>query len=95
MAKTGVIRIDDTVKRNAEKLFEEMGMSASTAVEVFFRQVMRSGKFPFEIQVTKVPNEITMAAIHEGDEMLKNGTGKSHTFSRGMFNRILEEDNEE
>jgi hypothetical protein len=43
----------------------------------------------------RVPNEITMAAIHEGDEMLKNGTGKSHTFSSGMFNRILEEDNEE
>ena len=95
MAKTGVIRIDDNVKRNAEMVLEEMGMSPSTAVEVFFRQLARSRKFPFIIQAEKVPNEITMAAIHEGDEMLKNGTGKSHTFSRGMFNRILEEDNEE
>lgn len=65
MAKNGVIRIDDTVKRNAEKLFEEMGMSASTAVEVFFRQVMRSGKIPFEIQAGNIPNEVTMAAIED------------------------------
>lgn len=43
----------------------------------------------------RVPNEITMAAIREGDDMLENGTGKSHTFSRGMFDHISKEDNEE
>lgn len=67
MAKTGVIRIDDTVKKNAEIVLEEMGMSASTAVEVFFRQLSRSRQFPFVIQAEKEPNEVTMAAIEDAE----------------------------
>lgn len=67
MAKTGVIRIDDTVKKNAEIVFEEMGMSPSTAVEVFFRQVARSRCFPFIIQADNVPNEVTLAAMDDAE----------------------------
>lgn len=67
MAKTGVIRIDDMVKRNAEKMFEEMGLSISTAVEVFLRQSMRSGKIPFEITVNREPNEVTYAAMDDAE----------------------------
>ncbi len=67
MSKTGVIRIDDTVKKNAEIVLEEMGMSASTAVEIFFRQLSRSRKFPFVIQANKEPNEVTMAAIEDAE----------------------------
>ena len=67
MSKTGVIRIDDTVKKNAEIVLEEMGMSASTAVEIFFRQLSRSRKFPFVIQADKEPNKMTMAAIEDAE----------------------------
>lgn len=67
MAKTGVIRIDDNVKKNAERVLEEMGMSAATAVEVFFRQLTRSKQFPFIIQAENVPNEVTLAAMDDAE----------------------------
>ena len=43
------IRLDRDVKENAEKLFGDLGMNFSTAVNVFARQSLRQGKIPFEI----------------------------------------------
>jgi len=43
------IRLDKEVKESAERLFAELGMNLSTAVNVFARQALRQGKIPFEI----------------------------------------------
>ena len=44
------IRIDDEVKRNAETLFEKLGLSISGAINVFFRQAIREQAIPFPIR---------------------------------------------
>lgn len=93
MAKTGVIRIDESVKKSTEIVLNEMGMSAATAVEVFFRQVLLDGKIPFEIKAPNVPNKTTIAAIREGDEMLNKRTGKRYSSTKSMFDDILSEEN--
>jgi DNA-damage-inducible protein J len=43
------IRMDRDVKRMFDALLAELGMSMSTAVNVFARQTLRHGKIPFEI----------------------------------------------
>jgi DNA-damage-inducible protein J len=43
------IRLDREIKDHAEKLFDDFGMSLSTAFNVFIRQALRQGKIPFEI----------------------------------------------
>lgn len=45
------IRIDKEVKSQAEDILGEMGMSLSTAVNVFIRQLIRDGSIPFLISV--------------------------------------------
>jgi len=35
------IRIDDNVKKEAETLFDELGLSISGAINIFFRQAIR------------------------------------------------------
>ena len=47
------IRIDRSIKEQAELFFAELGMSISTAVSVFMRQALRQGKIPFEISLTE------------------------------------------
>ena len=50
MANTNVtIRIDDTLKAEADALFDELGMSFTTAVNVFVKQSVREGRIPFEV----------------------------------------------
>jgi len=43
------IRIDDELKSNAEKLFNELGLNITTAVTMFLKQAERQEKIPFEI----------------------------------------------
>jgi len=43
------IRIDDELKKKGEELFNELGMSFSTAVSIFVSQAVRQGGIPFEI----------------------------------------------
>ncbi|MDR2506162.1 MAG: type II toxin-antitoxin system RelB/DinJ family antitoxin [Oscillospiraceae bacterium] len=49
------IRIEKALKEQAEELFAEMGMSISTAFNVFVRQSLRLRKIPFEISVADDP----------------------------------------
>ena len=55
MAQTNLtIRIDETVKQDAETLFELLGMSLSGAINVFFRQAIREQAIPFSIRAKTV-----------------------------------------
>ncbi len=50
MATSNVtIRMDEDLKRQADEVLGEMGMSFTTAVNVFARQVVRERRIPFEI----------------------------------------------
>jgi DNA-damage-inducible protein J len=41
------VRIDEDVKTQAQDVFDDMGMDITTAVNIFFRQVVRNRCFPF------------------------------------------------
>ena len=43
------IRLDRSVKEQAEQMFNDLGMNLSTAFNIFARQALRQGKIPFEI----------------------------------------------
>lgn len=47
------IRIDEDLKEEADQLFDDLGMSFTTAINVFVKQSLREGRIPFEI--TKIP----------------------------------------
>lgn len=43
------ILVDDTIKREAEKLFDEIGISMSTAINIYLKAVVRENRIPFEL----------------------------------------------
>jgi len=45
------IRMDEILKKQAEKVFDEMGMNMTTAFTIFTKAVVRQGKIPFEISI--------------------------------------------
>ena len=59
------IRTDKNVKIAAEKIFEELGLNMTTAINIFLRQTIRENGIPFELTLN-TPNSVTMAAIEEG-----------------------------
>lgn len=64
MTETAVVsaRIDTDLKRGAEQVFKEMGLSAAQAIRLFYREVEQHRSLPFG---AKAPNEITQQALRE------------------------------
>lgn len=58
--------VDENLKAQADALFAELGMSLSTALNIFLWQSMREQKIPFTIS-KNVPNAVTLATM-EADE---------------------------
>lgn len=70
MAKTTnfSVRMDKQVKQDSEQIFQELGMNLTTAINVFLRQAVRTGGFPFEVKLEQ-PNKTTLQAIQEANLM--------------------------
>lgn len=47
------IRIEPEVKREASAILDELGLSMSTAMNMFLRAVIREGGMPFEMKANK------------------------------------------
>lgn len=58
------VRIDDELKKEAEIVFNELGLTPTTAITLFYKQVVRTYSIPFELKLD-VPNKETIEAINE------------------------------
>lgn len=63
------VRVDSALKAEVEKCLSDMGMSMSTAINIYLRQIARQRAIPFIISVTPVPNRETLEAIEEGERI--------------------------
>lgn len=72
------IRTDKELKNAAEKIFKELGLNLTTAINIFLRQAVRENGIPFELKLN-IPNEITEKAIIEGRELALDKSKKGYT----------------
>lgn len=76
MAQTNVnIRMDEATKIAFDKFCEEIGLSVSSAFNIFAKTVVREQRIPFEI-TTEIPNDETKRAIKN----VRDGIGLSKSF---------------
>ncbi len=67
MTKTITVRVDNDTKEKANKIFREVGIDMSTAVNIFLRQVIRNNGLPFMV-TADVPNKETVKAIQAAND---------------------------
>ena len=65
------IRTDKSVKEQAERIFNELGITMTTAVNMFLRTAIREHGIPFELKL-EMPDEVTAAAIEEGRKLAED-----------------------
>lgn len=63
------IRIDEELKKEADKLFHELGMSFDTAVTIFAQQAVHEQRIPFDI---RLPQYRAVAATSMEVEKISN-----------------------
>lgn len=72
MATTNLnIRIDKEIKNSAEKIFNELGLNMTTAINMFLRTTIREHGIPFELKI-EIPNNNSINAIEEGKKMMND-----------------------
>jgi DNA-damage-inducible protein J len=62
------IRMDDQLKRNAEEMYREMGLTLSAAVSLFIKQSLNKREIPFRILAADAPNAETVKAMNKSNE---------------------------
>ena len=68
MAQTNVnIRMDEETKVAFDKFCKEIGLSVSTAFNIFAKTVVREQRIPFEL-TTETPNSVTLAAMSSAEK---------------------------
>lgn len=71
------VRMDSDLKKDCEELFSDLGMNLTTAINVFLRQSLRTGGFPFEIRQER-PNKETIAAMLEAERIAHDPNVKKY-----------------
>lgn len=79
MATTSVtIRMDENLKKQAEVLFDEMGLNMTTAITMFAKAVVRQNKIPFEIAADPFYSESNQKHLRKAIADLEAGKGQVH-----------------
>lgn len=96
MARSAVLnlRIEPDVKAEAEELFASFGLTVTDAVNVFLRQSIIWGGFPFEI-VRHKPNAVTQAAIEEAVKLLYDNNAKTFTSMETLKADLMSDEDED
>jgi DNA-damage-inducible protein J len=69
------ILVDDELKTQAEQVFDNVGVTMSTAVSCFLRQVVTQRELPFPLPAEQDPvyNPAMVRLIKESIEQIKQG----------------------
>ncbi len=74
MAQTLVnVRMDEEVKKKMEETCKELGITMSTAFNIFARKMCREKRIPFEVSIDPFYQESNIKAIEESIKQLKEG----------------------
>lgn len=63
------VMVDKETKEEATKILKEVGLSMSTAINLFLKQVINHNGLPFEV---KKPNEDTLRALRAAQDIIDN-----------------------
>lgn len=82
------IRMDVELKKQSEKLFNELGMNMTTAFNIFLRQAVRQQRIPFDVAL-ETPNAETIAALEEAERISRDPSVNGYTDVNIMIKELL------
>jgi DNA-damage-inducible protein J len=57
------VRVDNTTKRNAEAVFNALGMNLSTGINIFLTRVAQTRSIPFALELDSDPQDVLMRGV--------------------------------
>ncbi len=72
------LRIDDDIKKKAEKVCEDIGMSMSTAITIYLKKLGREQRIPFEVSTDPFYSEENMIRLKNSIAQMESTGGTIH-----------------
>ena len=75
MSKTANLyaRIEPEIKEQAETILSALGIPASNAINMFYKQIILQGGLPFDVKLPKKPLDFSTMSKKEIDAVLEKG----------------------
>ena len=67
------VRMDKEVKEEMESTCKELGMTMSTAFNIFARKMAREKRIPFDVSIDPFYSKNNIKALNKSDKQLKEG----------------------
>lgn len=83
------LRVDDEIKHKAEKTLDEIGLSMSTAINIFLKTVVRENRIPFELTADYSKYNIEELERRVANIRSGKSTLKEHELMRRMSEKIM------
>ena len=65
------VRIKEDTKKQAEAILEELGISRTVAIEMFYRQIILNNGIPFEVAIPNASKSREELTAEEFDKMMR------------------------
>ena len=75
---TITFRVNDDLKKQAEEIFENIGINTTTAFIIFMKSVIREGKIPFELVADPFWSQENQNRLKKALKNLQEGKGQEH-----------------
>ena len=71
------IRVDDGLKKESEKILDELGLGMTAAMTIFLKAIVRNNGIPFSLEI---PNKKTLKSLKEAED-ISSGKVKAKKYS--------------
>lgn len=82
------VRVEDSLKKDADALFSDLGLDTPTAIRIFLKQAIKRNGIPFDV-AQPMPNAETIAAMKEADRISRDPNVKGYTNVDEMIKELL------
>ena len=69
-------RVDDEIKKKAERTLDDIGISMSAAINIYLKTVVRENRIPFELSADPFYSDENMSRLRESIRQVRDGEKK-------------------
>ena len=69
-------RVDDEIKKKAERTFDDIGISMFAAINIYLKTVVRENRIPFELSADPFYSDENMSRLRESIRQVRDGEKK-------------------
>ena len=81
------VRLDAQLKKDAEQLFNDLGMTLSGAINIFLHQAIEEQGLPFHVKKSR-PNRETLAAMKEAIKVANDPNAKTYSSVKELMEEL-------